>query len=135
MRVQPRPHDSALGGRGANARPKTFFGEVLKAAQKAGFVANGRMIRLGDFAEVRRSPADPPQPIFRENGQEAIGLATAMRDSGDILALGKNIEHAMAEIRADLPVGIEPKLVAEQPVTVEHAVNEFMEACGRPSRS
>src|SRR6185312_3985769 len=29
---------------------------------------------------------------------------------------------------ANLPIGIEPKLVAEQPVTVEHAVHEFMEA-------
>ena len=92
------------------------------------FVANGRMIRLGDFAEVKRSPADPPQPIFRVNGEEAIGLAIAMRDGGDVLALGKNIEHAMAEIKAELPVGIEPTLVAEQPATVEHAVDEFMEA-------
>ena len=34
----------------------------------------------------------------------------------------------MAEIIADLPVGIEPTLVADQPVTVEHAVDEFMKA-------
>jgi multidrug efflux pump subunit AcrB len=92
------------------------------------FVANGHMIRLGDFAQVKRSTADPPQPIFRVNGREAIGLAIAMRDGGDVLALGKNIEHAMADITADLPVGIEPQVVAEQPVTVEHAVDEFMEA-------
>ena len=92
------------------------------------FVANGRMIRLGDFAQVKRSTADPPQPIFRVNGREAIGLAIAMRAGGDVLALGKNIEHAMADITADLPVGIEPQRVAEQPVTVEHAVDEFMEA-------
>ena len=49
-----------------------------------------------------------------------------MRDGGDILALGKNIEQAMAEITADLPIGIEPTLVADQPVTVEHAIDEFM---------
>ncbi len=34
----------------------------------------------------------------------------------------------MAEITANLPVGIEPTLVADQPVTVEHAVDDFMEA-------
>ena len=34
----------------------------------------------------------------------------------------------MAEITANLPVGIEPTLVADQPVTVEHAVDEFMKA-------
>ena len=92
------------------------------------FVANGRIIRLGDIARVTRGPADPAQPMFRVNGQEGIGLAIAMRTGGDVLALGRNVEHAMTEITANLPVGIEPTLVADQPVTVEHAVDEFMEA-------
>jgi len=92
------------------------------------FAAGGRLIRLGDIARVTRAPADPPQPIFRVNGQDAIGLAIAMREGGDILALGRNVGQTMAEITADLPIGIEPKLVAEQPVTVENAVDEFMEA-------
>ena len=34
-----------------------------------------RIVRLGDIAEVRRGYADPPQPMFRVNGQPAIGLA------------------------------------------------------------
>ncbi|MEI8394715.1 MAG: efflux RND transporter permease subunit [Rhodospirillaceae bacterium] len=92
------------------------------------FMAKGRIIPLSDIARVTRGPADPPQPMFRVNGKEAIGLAISMRDGGNVLALGHNIEHAMAGIVADLPVGIEPTLVAEQPATVEHAVDEFMEA-------
>ena len=92
------------------------------------FVANGRMIRLGDIARVTRGPADPAQPMFRVNGKEGIGLAIAMRTGGDVLALGRNVERAMAEIKANLPVGIEPTLIADQPVTVEHAVDDFMEA-------
>jgi multidrug efflux pump subunit AcrB len=92
------------------------------------FVANGRMIRLGDIAQVTRGPADPAQPMFRVNGREAIGLAIAMRKGGDILALGHNVERAMIEIKANLPVGIEPTLIADQPVTVEQAVDEFMKA-------
>jgi multidrug efflux pump len=92
------------------------------------FVANGRIIRLGDIARVSRGPADPAQPIFRVNGKEAIGLAIAMRKGSDVLALGHNVAVAMTEITANLPVGIEPTLVANQPVTVEHAVDDFMEA-------
>jgi multidrug efflux pump subunit AcrB len=93
------------------------------------FVAkNGRIIRLGDIAEVTRGPADPAQPMFRVNGRQGIGLAITMRKGGDVLALGRNVEHAMAEITANLPVGIEPTLVADQPVTVAHAVDDFMEA-------
>ncbi len=92
------------------------------------FMAGGRIIPLSDIAHVTRGPADPPQPMFRVNGKEAIGLAISMRDGGNVLALGRNIERAMAEIIVDLPIGIEPTLVAEQPATVEHAVDEFMEA-------
>ena len=93
------------------------------------FVAkNGRIIPLSDIARVTRGPADPAQPMFRVNGHHAIGLAIAMRKGGDVLALGRNVEEAVTEITANLPVGIEPTLVADQPVTVEHAVDEFMEA-------
>ena len=61
------------------------------------FAAGGRMLRLSDIARVRRGYTDPPQPMFRVNGQPAIGLAIAMRDGGDILALGANIRKAMAQ--------------------------------------
>jgi multidrug efflux pump subunit AcrB len=64
--------------------------------------------------------------MFRVNGQPAIGLAVAMREAGDILALGRNIGAEMARIRAALPVGIEPILVADQAVTVDDAIGEFM---------
>lgn len=89
-------------------------------------VAGGRMFRLSDIAEIRRSYSDPPQPLFRVNGREAIGLAVAMREAGDILALGRNISAEMARIRAELPIGIEPLLVADQAVTVDAAIGEFI---------
>jgi multidrug efflux pump len=90
------------------------------------FASGGRMLRLSDIAQVRRAFADPPQPMFRVNGEPAIGLAIAMRDGGDILALGQNIKQAMAHITADLPVGVAPRLVADQAVTVRSAIAEFM---------
>jgi multidrug efflux pump subunit AcrB len=89
------------------------------------FAVGNRMLRLGDIAQVRRSFADPPQPLFRVNGQPGIGLAIAMRDGGDILALGRNVKQAIAELTAELPLGIQPQLVADQAVTVKSAIAEF----------
>lgn len=89
------------------------------------FSIRDRMLRLSDIAEVRRAFSDPPQPMFRINGQPAIGLAIAMRDGGDTLALGRNVARAIKDITADLPAGIEPRLVADQPLTVDQAINEF----------
>lgn len=89
---------------------------------------NGRMLRLADIATIRRGFVDPPNPLFRVNGQPGIGLAIAMRDGGDILQLGRNIDREMTKITADLPIGIEPHLVADQAVTVRGAIAEFMES-------
>lgn len=90
------------------------------------FAVGGRMLRLADIATIRRGYSDPPQPLFRVNGQPAIGLAVAMREGGDILQLGKNITKVVEESKASLPLGIEPILVADQAVTVESAISEFM---------
>jgi multidrug efflux pump subunit AcrB len=94
--------------------------------REVNFAVGGRVLRLADIATVRRGYADPPQPMFRVNGTPAIGLAIAMREGGDILALGKNVTAAVDAAKAELPLGIEPILVADQAVTVETAISEFM---------
>jgi multidrug efflux pump len=92
------------------------------------FPSNGLLIRLRDIAEVHRSLSDPPQPMFRANGKPAIGVAIAMRDGGDILALGKNVRKAIDSSMTDLPLGIDVTLVSDQPVVVKNAIGEFMES-------
>lgn len=92
------------------------------------FVVGDRIVRLADIAQVKREYADPPDPIFRVNGKPALGLAISMRDGGDVLALGENIQQTMQELKANLPVGVEPVMVANQPDTVHHSIDEFMEA-------
>ena len=89
------------------------------------FSAAGRILRLQDVADIRRGFVDPPQPMFRVGGKPAIGLAIAMRDGGDILALGRNLEAEMRRITTDLPVGIHTTLVADQAHIVDHAITDF----------
>jgi multidrug efflux pump subunit AcrB len=97
--------------------------ESLKAVN---FRVNGRFFRLSDIAKVRRDYVDPQQPMFRYNGVPAIGLAISMRKNADVLAFGEHIKERLAEVTADLPVGVEPHLVADQPQVVEEAVGEFI---------
>ena len=131
---RPRgPECRRASGRGPdrrrkNPRPRPGAFRSERDILNVNFVAKGRMICLGDIARVTRGPADPTQPMFRVNGKDGIGLAIAMRKGGDVLALGRNVEHAMQEIKSNLPYGVEPTLIADQPVTVDHAVADFMEA-------
>jgi len=92
------------------------------------FYADGRFIRLSDIATVRHAYADPPQPIFQYDGQKAIGLALSMRAGGNNLAFGEAVKHKMTQIVHDLPIGIEPHLVSDQPVVVAHAISGFTDA-------
>jgi multidrug efflux pump subunit AcrB len=89
-------------------------------------IADGRAIRLGDIATVRRGFVDPPQPLLHVNGKRAIGLAISMREGGDILELGEDVQRGMAGITADLPIGIEPILVSDQPQVVTTAIGDFI---------
>ena len=88
-------------------------------------IAGGRTIRLGDIATVRRANIDPPQPLLRVNGQRAIALAISMAEGGDILELGENVTKAMERSVANLPVGIEPILISDQPAVVDLAIGDF----------
>ncbi|MBH0203327.1 MAG: efflux RND transporter permease subunit [Nitrospira sp.] len=92
------------------------------------FVIGNRMLRLSDIATVSRGYDDPPQPLFRVNGRNAIGLAISMRAGGDILGLDRNLKEAMRQTQATLPIGIDTYLVADQPKVVHDAVHDFMEA-------
>lgn len=97
--------------------------ESLKAVN---FRVNGRHFRLSDIAGIRRGYAEPEQPSFRFNGKPAIGLAIAMAKNGNVLEFGKHIKDRLAKVTANLPVGIETHLVADQPHVVEEAVGLFI---------
>ncbi|MFO0701254.1 MAG: efflux RND transporter permease subunit [Nitrospira sp.] len=92
------------------------------------FAIGNRMLRLGDLATVSRGYTDPPRPLFRVNGRNAIGLAISMRSAGDILALEQNLRQTMRQLTATLPIGIDTHLIADQPKVVHDAVHDFMES-------
>ncbi|MEB4592315.1 efflux RND transporter permease subunit [Candidatus Thiothrix sp. Deng01] len=86
-----------------------------------------RTIRLREVAEVKRSYVDPPNATFRYMGQDALGIGVSMRKGGDIIALGKSLDAALARIGNQLPVGMELHRVNDQPTAVKRSVGEFLE--------
>ena len=91
---------------------------------------NGRLVPLRDLATVNRSYEDPPTPLFRYNGQPAIALAVGMVKGSNILEVGKAIADTMRRVERDVPVGIDPHLVANQPQVVQESVGHFTRALG-----
>ena len=88
--------------------------------------AGGRRLRLGDIAEVTRGYADPPEPMMRVAGKDAIGIGVAMAHGNNVIDLGARLDGAVARIQAVTPRGIEFHVIANQPVDVEHSIGQFM---------
>ena len=88
----------------------------------------GRMLTIGDVAEVKRGYVEPRQYTLRHNGREAIGLGVVMAKGGNVLHLGEALKAEMAKVQANLPVGLEVAQIADQPNVVEHSVGEFMKS-------
>jgi multidrug efflux pump len=86
-----------------------------------------RTFRISDLADVRRGFNDPPAPRMRFMGQDAIGLAVAMKDGGDILVLGRALEGEFARLQRNLPAGMELRKVSDQPAAVKTGVGEFVQ--------
>ncbi|EPG2417656.1 MULTISPECIES: efflux RND transporter permease subunit [Stenotrophomonas] len=89
--------------------------------------AGDRTVHLGDIAEVKRGFADPASPKMRFMGEEAIGLAVAMKDGGDILKLGANLDAEFERLQKTLPAGMQLRKVSDQPQSVEESVGEFVQ--------
>nr|WP_206149728.1 efflux RND transporter permease subunit [Stenotrophomonas pavanii] len=89
--------------------------------------AGDRTVHLGDIAEVKRGFADPASPKMRFMGEEAIGLAVAMKDGGDILKLGANLDAEFQRLQKTLPAGMQLRKVSDQPQSVEESVGEFVQ--------
>ncbi len=88
--------------------------------------AGGRTVRLGDIASVERGMADPPTNAIRYNGQPAVLVGLAKQPGFNVLTLGEELRGALAEVRAQLPLGLMVNQIADQPEVVQESVSEFL---------
>ena len=66
--------------------------------------------------------------MFRVNGKPAIGIGVNMRSGGNNLTFGEGLHAAAERLMQRLPVGIDLKLVSDQPEVVREAIGEFTKA-------
>lgn len=89
-------------------------------------VAAGRVLKLSDFAEVRRGYQDPATYLIRHDGGPAIMLGVVMQQGWNGLELGKALEERSSTIAQTLPLGVTLAKVSDQAVNIDEAVGEFM---------
>jgi multidrug efflux pump len=89
---------------------------------------NGRTIRLGDIATIKRGYTDPQSESMRVDNRDVLGIGVTMAPSGDVIALGKALDAETARLRAELPAGLKLVQVASMPHAVGRSIDDFVEA-------
>ncbi|HXC07760.1 MAG TPA: efflux RND transporter permease subunit [Steroidobacteraceae bacterium] len=108
-------------------RPSGQFTDIDKLADTL-IRVNGRVIRLGDIADIKRGYTDPPSEFMRVGAKTVLGIGVTMTASGDVIALGKKLDAETARLGTALPAGLKLVEVASMPRAVGRSIDDFVEA-------
>ena len=87
---------------------------------------HNEIIRIRDFATVNFGYADPPMQLLRHNGRQAIAIAIAPGAGQNVVKVGQNIDKRLAELVAEMPVGITAERISWQSDQVSESIKAFM---------
>ncbi len=124
-------NDVTPGGFVETAGPRVYLRldgtiDSLDTVRAIPIAANGRSLKLGDIAEVRRGYEDPKTFEIRNNGEAALMLGLVMKPGFNGLALGEALNAEEVKIHHELPVGIGFSKITDQAHVIEEAIHEFM---------
>ncbi len=100
----------------------------LDTIRGIGIRAGGRVFKLGDVATVSRGYVDPASYKMFFNGKPAVGVAVSMLKGGNVIRLGKSLDHIVTATQKSWPVGVKINTVSDQPEVVKDSVSEFTSA-------
>lgn len=87
---------------------------------------SGELLRLRDFATVRRGYVEPPDTILRYDGQPAIGLGISTVSGGNVVTMGEAVERRIHDLTSRIPLGVELRAVSFQADTVTESIQAFV---------
>ncbi len=88
--------------------------------------SGNEIVRLGDIGTVREGYVEPATTLMRFDGRPAIGIALSFQSGVNVVSIGEAVDARLAELSADLPVGIEVGKVHWQSDDVDIAVSSFL---------
>lgn len=100
--------------------------DKLQKIRDTPLIAQGKTLRLSDVATVERGYEDPPTLQIRNQQEPTLLLGIVMREGWNGLALGKALDAEMANINANMPLGMTLTKVTDQSVNIRSSVDEFM---------
>lgn len=89
-------------------------------------VRSSELIRIKDIATVREGYLEPAFTRMRFNGKEAIAIQAANVIGGNVINTGANLDQRLAEMKQNLPAGLEVEKFFWQSELVAESINGFV---------
>ncbi|KZY73308.1 acriflavine resistance protein B [Oleiphilus sp. HI0071] len=84
------------------------------------------VVYLRDIARVKSGYVDPPSSLVRFKGEDAIGIAISMREGGNNIELGNQVQRELARLSQEYPIGVDFNVVNFSPKEVDDKVKGFV---------
>ncbi len=121
----------AVHGRYLRIEPSGEFASV----QSMGDVLIGsderRLVYLKDVATIRRAYEEVPQKMIYFNGAPSLTLGISMQSGENVVAVGDVLLARLKELASTVPVGMDLKVIYNQPAEVDKSVSGFVVSVGQ----
>ncbi len=84
------------------------------------------LVYLGDLTRIYRGYIDPPTSLVKINGSKGLVLGVSLKEGGNIIHLGEQVDDKLDEYRRIYPIGVDFIRVAYQDTVVEKSVKDFV---------
>ncbi len=84
------------------------------------------LIRIKDFATVRRTYDETPSKFNFFNGKPALNIGISILSGENVVAVGQRLDLRLAELQIITPVGMQLEAIYDQPKIVDVSVNGFI---------
>ena len=84
-----------------------------------------KLFYLKDIASVYSGYQEPPSTVIRASGKEGLVVAISMREGGNNIQLGKDVNRVIDRLQSEYPYGIDFEAVNFSPAEVDAKVKDF----------
>jgi len=102
------------------------IGELNVTASQINPNNKNEILQLKDVVTINEGYIKPAKQLLRFNGENAISIALAPIGGTNIVTVGEAIDKRLAELQANLPIGVEIHKISWQSDSVAESIKVFM---------
>jgi multidrug efflux pump subunit AcrB len=88
--------------------------------------SSNAQIYLRDVATITRGYREPASNILRFDGEPGIGIGISTVTGGNVVVMGELLKQRMAELKSEIPLGMEFGVIAMQSDAVQTSISSFV---------